>query len=79
LIPLNGDNFGGMIIFFFLLSIAFFIIHIAICVWAYRDSRRKGKSPEFALIVLIALFFFPVLGLIVYMLIRNDDGPRYRY
>ncbi|WP_425453269.1 PLDc N-terminal domain-containing protein [Cohnella lupini] len=58
------------------LSFIFFVIHIALCVWAYRDARRKGKSPEFAIIVLIALFFFPILGLIVYLLIRNDDSLR---
>ncbi|WP_407643517.1 PLDc N-terminal domain-containing protein [Cohnella endophytica] len=51
-----------------------FIIHIALCVWAYRDSRRKGKSQEFSMLVLIALFFFPIMGLIVYLIIRNDDG-----
>jgi uncharacterized membrane protein YhaH (DUF805 family) len=78
--PMDGSNFGGIIAFFFLLSVIFFIIHITICVWAYRDARRRGRSPEFALIVLVALFFFPILGLIVYLLIRNDDGPpRYRY
>lgn len=62
--------------FFFLLSIVLFVIHIAICVWGYRDAIRKGKSQEFALIVLLGLLFFPVMGFIVYLLIRNDGGPR---
>jgi uncharacterized membrane protein YhaH (DUF805 family) len=79
LAPLDGTNLGGIITFFILISIAFFIIHIAICVWAFRDCRRRGKSPEFALIVLVALFFFPIMGLIVYLLIRNDDGARNRF
>nr|WP_245987538.1 PLDc N-terminal domain-containing protein [Cohnella lupini] len=65
-----------MFVLFIFLSFIFFVIHIALCVWAYRDARRKGKSPEFAIIVLIALFFFPILGLIVYLLIRNDDSLR---
>ena len=55
-----------------LFAIASFVIHIAICVWAFRDCRRRGKSSEFALLVLVALFFFPILGLIVYLLIRNE-------
>lgn len=58
--------------FFFLISLLLFVLHIVLCVWAYRDCCRRGKSQEFALIVLIGLFFFPLLGLIVYLLIRND-------
>ncbi|MFD0671891.1 PLDc N-terminal domain-containing protein [Cohnella sp. GCM10027633] len=69
-----GAGFGGLIIVFLLISVVLFVLHIALCVWAYRDATRKGRSPEFALLVLIALFFFPVLGLIVYLLIRNDAG-----
>nr|WP_205699952.1 PLDc N-terminal domain-containing protein [Cohnella luojiensis] len=54
------------------MSAVLFIIHIAVCVWAYRDSRNKGRSQEFALIVLIGLLFFPLMGLIIYLLIRNQ-------
>lgn len=72
-------DFGAFIALVFLISVALFIFHIAICVWAYRDARRKGRSPEFALLVLVALFFFPVLGLIVYLIIRNDGFTRNRY
>jgi uncharacterized membrane protein YhaH (DUF805 family) len=70
------DGFGGIFAFFLLLSIVLFVVHIAICVWGYRDAIRKGKSQEFALIVLLGLLFFPVMGFIIYLLIRNDDGPR---
>ncbi|MBB6677179.1 PLDc N-terminal domain-containing protein [Cohnella lubricantis] len=73
--------FSGLFVFFLLLSVILFIIHIVICVWAYRDCMKKGRSPEFALLVLIGLFFFPVMGLIVYLLIRNESsrGPYNRY
>lgn len=73
--------FSGLLMFFLILFFGLFIVHIAICVWAYRDCMRKGRSPEFALLVLIGLFFFPFLGLIVYLLIRNDGtrGPYNRY
>jgi hypothetical protein len=56
----------------FLFSILLFILHIVVCVWAYRDCLRRGKSSEFAVIVLVGLLFFPVVGLIVYLVIRND-------
>ncbi|UVI29766.1 hypothetical protein L1F29_30895 [Paenibacillus spongiae] len=55
-----------------LFILIFFVLHIAICVWAYRDSIRRGKSSEFAIIVAVGLLFFPLVGLIVYLLIRND-------
>ncbi|USG68046.1 PLDc N-terminal domain-containing protein [Brevibacillus ruminantium] len=48
------------------------VINILISVWAYRDSRRRGNSKEFSVVVLIALLFFPIIGLIVYLVIRND-------
>lgn len=73
--------FSGLIVFFLLLSVLLFIVHIAICVWAYRDCMRRGRSSEFALLVLLGLFFFPFMGLIVYLLIRNEGtrGPYNRY
>ncbi|WNQ13551.1 hypothetical protein MJA45_11210 [Paenibacillus aurantius] len=55
-----------------LFSAVFFVIHVALCVWAYRDSRRRGRTQEFGLLAAVGLFFFPVLGLVVYLIIRND-------
>lgn len=54
-----------------LLSILFFIFHVAICVWGFRDARRRGRSQEYALLVTLGLLFFPVVGFIVYLLIRD--------
>lgn len=65
--------FAGSIIGLGVLLIGFllFIIHIMICIWGYRDARRLGRSPEFALLILLGLLFFPVVGLILYLLIRR--------
>lgn len=61
---------------FFLLFLGFglllLILNVVTSIWAYRDAKRSGKSPEYSLIVLIGTLFFPVIGLIVYALIRND-------
>ncbi len=63
---------GGIIgILTLLLGLFFFLLHIAVCVWGYKDARRKGRSPEFAILVVLGLLFFPVVGLIIYLLIRN--------
>lgn len=61
-----------LIPFVFFIGIALFVLHIAICIWAYKDCQSRGKSPEFALIILVALLFFPIMGLILYLVIRND-------
>lgn len=48
------------------------ILNILVSIWAYRDARRRGNSKEFALIVLVALLFFPIIGLVIYLVIRKD-------
>ncbi|WP_209124085.1 PLDc N-terminal domain-containing protein [Alkalihalobacillus sp. BA299] len=59
----------SFIIFF---VVGLFLLNIFTSIWAYRDAISKGNSKEYAVIVLIGTLFFPVLGLIVYFLIRND-------
>ncbi|MGU3470671.1 PLDc N-terminal domain-containing protein [Paenibacillus sp. D51F] len=59
---------------FLFIGFLFFALHVALCAWAYRDARRRGHSSEYALIVLLALLVAPMLGLIVYLLIRGDGS-----
>ncbi|RKN75027.1 PLDc N-terminal domain-containing protein [Paenibacillus ginsengarvi] len=54
------------------ISLLLLVLHILVCVWAYRDCISRGRSSEYAIVVLVALLFFPVAGLIVYLLIRNN-------
>jgi len=49
-----------------------FILNIVTSIWAYRDCLQRGKSQEYAIIVLFGTLFFPVMGMIVYLIIRND-------
>ena len=67
---------GGGGVFFAFLPILLFllvnVVNIFISIWAYRDSRKRGNSKEFSLIVLVALLLFPIIGLIVYLVIRKD-------
>ncbi|OLO28199.1 hypothetical protein BTR23_18135 [Alkalihalophilus pseudofirmus] len=60
--------FGFILIFI----IGIFLLNIFTSIWAYRDAISKGNSKEYSIIVLIGTLFFPVLGLIVYFIIRND-------
>lgn len=63
---------GMFFILFILFGLVLFILNIVTSVWAYRDSIRKGKSQGYTLVVLLGTLFFPVVGLIVYLIIRND-------
>lgn len=68
-----GDASPTFFVFLPILLILFLnVINIVISIWAYRDARRRGNSKEFSIIVLIALLFFPIIGLIVYLVIRKD-------
>nr|WP_157184264.1 PLDc N-terminal domain-containing protein [Evansella cellulosilytica] len=53
--------------------IILFLLNILTSIWAYRDSLRRGNSKEYSLIVLLGTLFFPVVGLIVYYVIRHDS------
>lgn len=55
-----------------LFGILLFVLNIVTSIWAYRDAIRLGRSREFAIIVLVGTLFFPVVGLIVYLIIRKD-------
>jgi hypothetical protein len=63
---------SALIGLFFLVSVFFFIIHIVICIWAFRDASRRTGRQDIAILILLAVFFFPLLGSIVYLLIRNE-------
>ncbi|MDQ0300823.1 hypothetical protein J2S78_003291 [Salibacterium salarium] len=56
--------------FFFVIGLL--LLNIVTSIWAYRDSIRKGNSKEFALLILLGTLFFPVVGLIIYLFIRNN-------
>lgn len=64
--------YGGFALIILFFSLLLLILNIATSVWAYRDALRNGNSKEYAMLVLIGTLFFPILGLIVYLLIRND-------
>lgn len=64
------DPFAFLGLFFFII-VGLFLLNILTSIWAYRDSIRNGNSKEYAIVVLIGTLFFPVLGLIVYFIIRK--------
>lgn len=66
------ELFAGLFIVFLLFGLLLLVLNIVTSIWAYRDAIRKGRSQEYALVVLIGTLFFPILGLIIYLIIRNN-------
>jgi hypothetical protein len=70
-------SFGFSLFFIFIIiSLGLLLLNIVTSIWAYRDSLRRGNSKEYAIIILVATLFFPVLGLIIYLIIRNDHEKK---
>ncbi|UOQ43230.1 hypothetical protein MUN89_14970 [Halobacillus salinarum] len=63
---------GIILLSFLFFGLFLLVLNIVTSVWAYRDAKGKKKSQEYCLVVLLGTLFFPIVGLIVYFLIRND-------
>ena len=69
-----GQSIGPRLVFlpfFFIIVVIaiFFTIGIFLCVWVYRDAKSRGMHGTlWIIIVLIA----NILGLIVYLVVRED-------
>jgi hypothetical protein len=63
---------GGFIFIILFFALVVLILNILTSIWAYRDALGKGNSKEYAIVVLLGTLFFPIVGLIVYLIIRND-------
>ncbi|TGB05101.1 hypothetical protein E4663_08920 [Halobacillus salinus] len=55
-----------------LFIIGLIVLNIFTSVWAYRDAKKKSNSELYCLVVLVGTLIFPVVGLLVYIIIRND-------
>ncbi|MFF2890394.1 PLDc N-terminal domain-containing protein [Paenibacillus sp. NPDC057967] len=66
------SGFGLLGLLMLLIMFMLFLLNIASSVWAYRDARRLGKNNEYALLVLVGTIVFPVVGFIIYLVIRKD-------
>ncbi len=66
---LQADDAAAVIALIFVILAVGLALYIWMLVWIYRDAKSRGK--EAALWVLIAAIA-PIVGLIIYMLIRNE-------
>lgn len=59
---------GGVSLLLIVLPLA---IAIAIAIWMYKDAVRRNDSN--AIIWLIVGLVFPIIGLIIYLIVRNQN------
>jgi hypothetical protein len=49
------------------------LLWLAIVIWAYRDIRRRSRSGVAALITVLVVAALPIVGLVVYLLLRPRE------
>jgi len=50
-----------------------FIISLILAIWVYKDAKRRGDDRAPLWFVLV--FFLPILGLIIYLVLRKEETP----
>ena len=67
--------------FFFVFFIIFFVIFllacclpIIMCVWVYGDAKKRGMDETVWLLIVL---FTGILGLIIYLIVRDPISPEY--
>lgn len=56
------------VLFLFLIS-----IHLGIAAWIARDSASRSSNPFFQILSVAIAVFLPILGLVIYLLIRPNS------
>jgi hypothetical protein len=61
------------------LAILLGLIWLALAIWAYRDIRRRSRSVGWAIATLLLVLLLPVVGLVIYLLLRPRETLIERY
>ena len=57
--------------FVFLFGLLLLAVQAALIVWTYSDAQRNSSHPAF--LWAIVIFFAPLLGIVLYLLIGSDQ------
>ncbi len=58
--------------FALLFGLGFFALWVFLCIWVYRDAERRGMNGTLWLIIVL---FTHVIGLIIYLVLRESTVP----
>lgn len=61
------------------LGIGLALVWLALGVWAYRDMRRRSRSVGWSIAALVLVLVLPVVGPIIYLLLRPPETLLQRY
>ena len=68
---------GAAVDIFLVVLLIMLTLWVWAAVWVYKDAKSRGKE---ALLWVLIVLVIPIVGLIIYMLVRNDpETPRYQY
>lgn len=67
---LTSVGIPGLILLLFILFLL--VLPIMLAIWGYKDAIKKGKSSGFSLGIALMILFLPIIGIIIYLFIRND-------
>ncbi|WP_281193301.1 PLDc N-terminal domain-containing protein [Halorubrum sp. F4] len=68
-VPLQG---GVVAVISLLFALLMFAVHIAMIVWTYSDAQKRSEHPAF--LWAIVVFFAPLLGIVLYLILGRDGG-----
>jgi hypothetical protein len=66
--------FGAYLVGICIVSLLVFIIWIYVCIWVYRDAEKRGSSGA---LWAILVFFFGLIPLIIWFVVRDPIRPQY--
>ncbi len=66
---IEGLEFLGLSGMFCCIPLIWFIVSVLLCVWVYRDAEARGMEGALWLIIVLIT---GILGLIVYLIVRED-------
>lgn len=49
------------------------LLWLALVIWAYRDIRARSRSTGAAVLTVLVVFFLPLIGLVIYLLLRPRE------
>jgi RsiW-degrading membrane proteinase PrsW (M82 family) len=54
-----------------LISLVILVVHLAMIAWTYSDAQTRSEHPP--VLWALVVFFAPILGLLLYLIIGRDD------
>ncbi|MBA3044913.1 MAG: hypothetical protein KKH41_00925 [Candidatus Thermoplasmatota archaeon] len=69
------DNLSTLVISVICIAVLlFFLVWVYVCIWVYRDAEKRNSSGA---LWAILVFFFNIIPLIIWLVVRPPIPPQY--